>query len=364
MNIKGCFRIIAYSLLVLILSNTNTGAQQAKFDQPELTGQFNPKNVFDVKNVVNTKTSVSLIVGDGGTGPYKAVLTNDLSLPAHTIYRPQDLSAFGGKNKLPVVIEGNGGCANSSEQLAGFLAEIASHGFIVIAVGPVRDVIFGMSGLDRTDSKSLLDAMDWAIEQNNDPGSPYYHKIDPQNIAVMGQSCGGLQALTVSNDPRVKTTIALNSGIFATTPSLPSNISTDKLQGDSNLKISLPAVQKSDLKNLHAPVIYLVGGKTDIATANAEDDFKQIENTPVFLASYDFSGYARTTETSNTGMNIGIGHYPATYLEPHGGDFGVAAVAWLKWQLKGDQEAAKMFKGKPCGLEKNPKWTVSKKNID
>ena len=35
-------------------------------------------------------------------------------------------------------------------------------------------------------------------------------------------------------------------------------------------------------------------------------------------------------------MNTGVGHYPATYPEPHAGDFGEAAVAWLKWQLKGD----------------------------
>jgi hypothetical protein len=364
MNIKTCFRIIAFSLFLVTVSNTNIFAQQSKFDQPELTGQFNPKNVFDQKNLLTTTTSVSLLVGDGGSGPYKAVLTNDLSLPTHTIYRPQDLSAFGDKARLPVVIEGNGGCANSSEQRAGFLAEIASHGFLVIAVGPIRDVVFGISGLGMTESKSLLDAMDWIIAQNDQPGSPYYHKIDTGKIAVMGQSCGGLQALTVSNDQRVKTTIALNSGVFATMPSLPANISSDKLPGGSNLKISLPAVQKSDLKNLHAPVIYLVGGKMDIATANAEDDFKQIENTPVFLASYDFSDLAKKTGEGNVPGNTGAGHYPATYLEPHAGDFGAAAVAWLKWQLKGDQEAAKTFKGKPCGLEKNPKWSVSKKNID
>jgi len=365
MNMKTCFTIIVCSLFLVIASHATIVAQEATFEQPELTGRFQPKNVFDIKNVVNTKTSVSLVVGDGGTGPYKAVLANDWSLTEHTLYRPQNLSAFGGKTKLPVVIEGNGGCANSSEQLAGFLAEIASHGFLVIAVGPIKDVVFGMDGRGRTESKALLAAMDWAEARNNDPESPYYQKIDTGNIAVMGQSCGGLQALTVSSDPRVKTTVALNSGVFASPPSLPPNMSPENSPGGGEApRMSMPDVQKSDLKNLHAPVIYLVGGKTDIATANAEDDFTHIEKIPVFLASYDFSDSPKTTETSSAGMNIGIGHYPATYLEPHGGDFGVAAVAWLKWQLKGDPHAANMFRGNPCGLEKNSKWTVSKKNID
>jgi hypothetical protein len=31
--------------------------------------------------------------------------------------------------------------------------------------------------------------------------------------------------------------------------------------------------------------------------------------------------------------------------------------------LKGDQEAAKMFTGNPPGLSKNPAWKAEKKNI-
>ena len=97
---------------------------------------------------------------------------------------------------------------------------------------------------------------------------------------------------------------------------------------------------------------------TNGATQNVEDDFKWIDQVPVMVAKYDFSD--RIKETGNKG----IGHYPATYRNPNGGDFAVAALAWLKWQLKGDQEAARMFRGDPCGLVKNSKWTVNKKNID
>ncbi len=38
----------------------------------------------------------------------------DDAIATHTIYRPQDLSVFGKKELLPVLVWGNGGCANSS----------------------------------------------------------------------------------------------------------------------------------------------------------------------------------------------------------------------------------------------------------
>lgn len=55
----------------------------------------------------------SAIVEEGGTGAYSAVMTEEESLPAHTIFVPQDLSVFGKKNLLPVLVWGNGACYNS-----------------------------------------------------------------------------------------------------------------------------------------------------------------------------------------------------------------------------------------------------------
>jgi hypothetical protein len=102
---------------------------------------------------------------------------------------------------------------------------------------------------------------------------------------------------------------------------------------------------RDHLKKLHAPIAYFVGGPTDIATKNAEGDFKAIKDVPVLLASRD------------------VGHWPATFQDKNGGAYGVAAVAWLKWQPKGDKEAAKMFLGDPCGLAADPKWSVQRKNL-
>jgi len=77
-------------------------------------------------------------VEDGGTGPYKAVAVSNSSISTHTIYRPKDLSAFGDREKLPLLAWGNGGCANSNSGHQNYLSEIASHGYLIVAIGPMQ----------------------------------------------------------------------------------------------------------------------------------------------------------------------------------------------------------------------------------
>ena len=55
----------------------------------------------------------SRIIEDGGTGPYKVVMTEVAGLAEHTVFTPQDLSTFGGGKLLPVLVWGNGACSNS-----------------------------------------------------------------------------------------------------------------------------------------------------------------------------------------------------------------------------------------------------------
>lgn len=59
-------------------------------------------------NRATAQESASRIVEDGGTGEYKAIMISEPSLATHTVFRPQDLSAFGKKNKLPIIAWGNG----------------------------------------------------------------------------------------------------------------------------------------------------------------------------------------------------------------------------------------------------------------
>ncbi len=340
--------------VLIVAAQYSEAAAQPGQRPPELTGTI----WSDVSYPVGNVRSVELTIGEGGRGPFKAIMTTDGSLVTHTIYRPADLRSFGDKEKLPIVVYGNGACRDGSYQMRNLLSEVASHGFLVIAVGPIKNAIFGTepSAKGVSDPKSLLEAVDWAVAQNANRASVLFGKVNTGAVAVMGQSCGGLMAMGASSDPRVTTTVMLNSGLFAT-PRISPNGSAGQTAGQGT-RMSLPQIGKSELKKLHGPVVYFTGGEHDGATRNAADDYTLIDQVPVLHASYDFSEQVR--ETGNRSW----GHYPATYREPDGGDFARAVSAWLQWQLKQDHEAAKMFRGNPCGLVKNPRWTVAKKKID
>lgn len=281
-----------------------------------------------VSSVVAQETVTSRVVEDGGTGHFKAIMMTESSLPTHTVFRPTDLNAAAKKGKLPIIVWGNGACADSPWEHVNFLSEVASHGFLVVAIGvmPQKE---GEQQRSQSKASKLTDAINWAIAQHEDKASPYYGKLDTKNIAVSGMSCGGLQALEVAPDPRVSTAVICNSGILPNTGGgMP----------------GMPALTKDQLEKVHTPTLYLLGGEEDIAYANGMDDFKRLNHVPVFVANMD------------------VGH-GGTYREPHGGEFAKVATAWFQWQLKDDKEAGKMFTGNPAGLSKNPNWTVDKKNI-
>lgn len=273
-----------------------------------------------------------MVIEEGGKGPYKAVALGEETLPKFTVYRPQNLDDFGPGKRLPVLLWGNGACADSSAMHKLFLNEIASHGFIVFAIGPFSSLLQepDMKTMRMgTDDISLLEALDWAVAENSRKSGVYFAKLDTDKVAAMGMSCGGLQALEASPDPRIDTSVICNSGV---------------LNGPPPEGFKMPVVTKDTLKQLHAPIIYIIGGEKDIAYPNAMDDFSRIEKVPVVMINRD------------------VGH-GGTYAQPHGGAFSDAAVAWLKWQLNGDEEAALMYKGEKCGFCRDPEWKVETKNI-
>ncbi|MBS7323279.1 MAG: alpha/beta hydrolase [Prevotellaceae bacterium] len=269
----------------------------------------------------------SRVVEEGGTGPYKAVMKEEPTLEAHTIFVPQDLSAFNEKKALPVLVWGNGACNNSPFEHYKFLNEIASHGYIVVATGFMPQEGERYHGPMST-TEQQIEAMDWVEQQNADKNSPYYGKIDVKNICVAGMSCGGLQTLFNCADKRIKTLMICNSGLF-------------NQENAGSAVGGMPMPPKSKLKEIHSSIIYILGGEKDIAYGNGMDDFHRIDHVPACAT------------------NFPVGH-GGTYAQPHGGEFSVVALAWLNWQLKGDQQAAKMFKGADCELSKREGWTIEK----
>jgi hypothetical protein len=274
-----------------------------------------------------------------GTGRFPAMKEEASSLPRHVVYRPKELGALGGQ-KLGVVAWGNGGCSEDGASSRFHLLEIASHGYLVIASGrilsgpgaPPREprpaAQPGAIAPPRTQPADLTQAVDWALAENQRRGSPYFGRIDPSLVAFSGWSCGGIQALQVAKDPRVKTLVIHNSGVFNEPPA----------------NIPSMNVGKDVLKTLHTPVIYIQGGPTDIAYANGMDDFNRIAHVPAVIA------------------NLPVGH-GGTFNQPNGGAAASVAVSWLEWQLRGDARSAKRFVGEDCGLCQDSQWSVQRKQL-
>ena len=141
----------------------------------------------------------------------------DPTLAKHTVYRPNDISAVGSA-KLPIMAWGNGACAADGNAFRLFLTEIASHGYLVIANGPIGPdraqfpptmppnrgagpagargqgapegrapqpgaaakpgVPPGITSTPPTTTAQLIEAIDWAIAENSRQGSRYYGKLD------------------------------------------------------------------------------------------------------------------------------------------------------------------------------------------
>lgn len=295
---------------------------------------------------------VGVIGAAAGTGPMPAIAESREDLRSHTIYRPQQMP----EAPLPVLVWGNGGCSDNGLSHAFFLREVASHGYYIIALGYARNepVPRGQNAappappagaapgagqrrgqiggggelpLDPTETDATVVAqMDmalaWAYAMNELSSSELKGHLDMTRIAVAGHSCGGLQSIKYAADPRIKTAMIFDSGVY----NVPG--------GMSRVKVS-----KFDLHAIHGPIAYITGGATDQAHPNAMDDASRIKHVPVFL------GW------------LPVGH-GGTFSQPNGGDWAKIAVNWLDWQLKGDAEAGTWFKGDACGYCTDANWTV------
>jgi hypothetical protein len=266
-------------------------------------------------------------------GPYQVLSEPAFGSPGLQVYRPTALEAFPGKDTLPVMVWGNGGCGIDSKTFSGFITTIASHGVLVLGTVPLEGAARRQETAD-----DMIAAINWAEKENARAGSPLNGKIAIDKVAAMGTSCGGFLSITLGADPRVKSIGVFNSGVQAAP--------AGQAQGAGGRGGASPQPTADALPKLHGPVLLLNGGEPDFLMGVSAATFEAINHVPAFYGSRHNGGHS------------------ATYFHPGGGEFANVASNWLLWTFKGDKEAGKMFVGKNCSLCTNSNWDVKSKGIN
>lgn len=297
-----------------------------------------------------------------GSGPFKAIMATDPTLPEHVLYHPQDVGAGG---RWPIVVWANGGCLHAGNRYRGFLTEIASHGMLVISAGrmghPALEVapqenpfVARPGGPPRPEPAPpidndptapwremnstvdhMRDAMDWAIAENSRQGSAFFGKLNVEAIGAGGSSCGGGLTVRLAGDARLKTIAVLNSG--------------SRLQSRNGRQVGeeQAAQVRARLDAIHTPTLLMTGDEhLDSAYWGGLDTFEYLSAVPVFYAWQE-----------------GLTHI-STYGQDNGGQTGRIVSDWYAWQLRSDQAAGRMFSGGSCTLCREPGWHVQKKRMN
>lgn len=253
-----------------------------------------------------------------GSGPHKVVVetNSENGIKCGTIYRPEDLK---GTEKYPIFVWGEGGCSQDGYSNQAAMAEIASWGYFIVADGTPGGTNACQSNQN---GKPFLDYITWAIAENDKPCSAYYQSLQTTKIAADGFSCGGLMSENASGDPRFSAIGITSSGLMGANATLYGKI--------------------------HTPFKIMNGGSSDIAYQNGLNDYDAISSrgVPIVYFSKTSAGH---------GGDLGQAR----------GDFNRVNLAWLNWQLKGDEGATgKGFLiGASCQFCMNSGWVFKSANI-
>jgi len=238
-----------------------------------------------------------------------SVLTDD-SGHLLDVYFPANLGADGVRH--PIITWGNG-TLTSTSSYAPVLHHLASWGFVVIAT-PSTSTGSG---------SEILAAARLLVEENQDPSSLFYQRLDTTRIGASGHSQGAYGALNA----------ALKSAGLITTV----------------VPIGLPDViwlsplHASDLRGLTQTVFFVGGGDDWLSTSTGV--LQYVQQVPGSAVVALLRG----------GVHDGIVSGTAAYLG--------YLTAWMMYQLRGDARAAGAFVGELAEISANAAWTVPFRSV-
>ncbi len=233
------------------------------------------------------------------------------------VYRPTTLGSC-----HPIILWGNGHGDNPEPNPPDCLAsnycgdylvlldQLASHGFVVVAS------LSTITGTPDPTTKLLpqLVGMNWIVQQNEEPTSPYYHHLDVSRIGATGHSFGAMATSVVGTDPHV---LAIATMAGTTTEA-----------------------------NLHGPALFLCGGAdATVPCSSVQPAFDAVKTTPVMLEENPTAGH---------------GSWIGSIKDP----YQVAVTGWMRVHLMDDTANRNMFYGANCKLCQDTQLKVQRKNMD
>ena len=242
---------------------------------------------------------------ENNVGPQAGVGVDGGAPPQFTMFRPKDMAEGGLCH--PVITWGNGHGTTPSIY-SHLLTTLASHGFVVIAANT--------STVSQGTPAPMLVGVTWVLEQNADPTSVLYQRIDTSHIGATGHS----------------------EGAFATTVAA----------GDSHIVTMAPICGASTQRNLHGPALLLCGGQdTTVPCSGILTTLNTITTQPAMLGDYLTATHGGWLTFGNSAL----------------GPVEVAVVAWMRVQLMGDTALRPTFYAATCTLCQDPAWQVTQNSL-
>ncbi len=218
-------------------------------------------------------------------------------------YYPAQLEDSG--DQWPAVVFVNGTGVYAAKYPALF-RHLASWGFIVL--GNEDPGTFSGDSTDAT--------LAWLLEQNGDPDSVFYQKVDTAHMGLSGHSQGGVGVFNaISEQP--------NGGLYTCAVSL------SPTQEDLAAALNIPY----DPSKTVIPTLVLAGTSNDVITPEGMEKLYGKLGGPKAMA-------LRTDTDHGSMLYSGDGYI----------------TAWLMYWLRGDEEAGKAFWGEAPELAGNPNW--------
>lgn len=263
-----------------------------------------------------------------GLGGYEvsseAVKSEDKTIGNIRIWYPSEMKNSQDDYPMVVVVNGSNTAALNYEA---YFERLASWGFIVVGNDDRQ------SGIGISTSQTL----DYMLEQNQNPDSLFYEKVDTTNIGIAGYSQGGAGAVRAVTEYE-------NSGLYKTifTGSAAHSCLAQMWGGYDASKVSIPWFMTA-----------ATGNSDDTGATDATREWLGVAPLSSLVENYN----AMSDDVFKLRARVAGAEHEEMQMKTDG-----YMTAWMLYQLQGDEEAAKALTGENAKILRNANWQDIEKN--